>query len=124
MKRAYIGPQVSSRPREKCLVDGCDRLEELASGRSAGGLCAGHRKRKQLQAKGLLTVPFDSPLHDGMGRRRSPRRALIDAAMSLGDVDTGADFDADFRRAVDRLTHAAMRYREARRLSERRKGRS
>lgn len=127
MSRSYSPPQVSSRSvtrtREKCLVDGCDRLEELASGRSAGGLCAGHRKRKQQQAKGLLTVPFESPIHEGMGRRRSPRAALIDAAMSLGDVDTDADFDTAFRRAVDRLTHAAMRYREARRLSER-KGRS
>ena len=121
MGRPYSPPQVSSRSvtrtREKCLVDGCDRLEELASGRSAGGLCAGHRKRKQQQAKGLLTVPFESPIR----RRRSPRAALIDAAMSLGDVDTDADFDTAFRRAVDRLTHAAMRYREARKLSERRK---
>jgi len=119
MARPYSPPQVSSRaiarPREKCLVDGCDRLEELVSGRSAGGLCAGHRYRKR---HGL---PLEPPLHEGLARRRSPRAALIDAAMSLGDVDTDADFDTAFRRAVDRLTHAAMRYREARKLSERRK---
>lgn len=126
MKRAYIGPQVSSRPREKCLVDGCDRLEELASGRSAGGLCAGHRKRKQLQAKGLLTVPFESPLHDRMGlqadgsRRLSPRQALVQAAMDMADADTSSESDTAWRRGIERLVHAAIRYAEARNESERR----
>lgn len=94
----------------ECLVAGCQRLEELKGGRpSGGGLCSGHRYRKQ---RGL---PLEPPLHDGLARRLSPRRALIEAAMALGEVDTAASADVLFRRAVDRLTHAAARYAQARR---------
>lgn len=113
MKRPYVAPQVQSRPRELCLVEGCTRFEELASGRSAGGLCAAHRKRKT-QGRALET-----PIHDGIGRRKAPRVALIEAAIALGDIDTSAGFDIDFRRALDRLTHAAMVYWAARQGSRR-----
>lgn len=109
--KAYAPPAVTS--RSKCLIDGCDRPEELANGRSAGGLCAGHRKRKQ-QGR-----PLEPPLHAGMGRREAPRRALVHAAMDLGDIDTGTDSDLEWRRAVDRLIHAAVRYAEARKEAER-----
>ncbi len=85
--------------RQSCLIDGCDRMEELAGGRSTGGLCAGHRNRKKLQNRGLLTVPFDSPLHDGLARRRSPRQGLHEAAIAVVD---GAP--------MDRLCHAAIIY--------------
>lgn len=107
MKRVWVSPQVQS--RAKCLVDGCDRPEELAGGRSAGGLCSGHRYRKK---RGLDLEP---PLHEGLAKRRSPRRALIEVALQLGDVATESDSDAEFRRGVDRLTHAALRYWAARR---------
>lgn len=102
---AAPGPRL----REKCLVDGCDRQEELVSGRSAGGLCAGHRYRKR---HGL---PLDPPLHAGLARRLSPRRLLIEAAMALGEVDTAGDQDEAFYRAVRRVTNAALRYARARR---------
>jgi hypothetical protein len=100
-------------PRQKCLIEWCDRLEELANGRSAGGLCSGHRKRKQ-QGR-----PLDAPLHERMGRqsgnvrRQSPRRALLEAALQIGDVSTEGSSDVAFRRALDRLTHAARVYRAA-----------
>lgn len=110
MARPYSSPQVSSRRREKCLVDGCDRLEEMKAGRPAGGgLCAGHRYRKK---HGL---PLEPPLHEGLARRRSPRRALLEAALALGDTSTDSDDDSAFRRALDRLTHAAWRYWDRRR---------
>lgn len=111
--KPYTPPAVTS--RSKCLVDGCDRAEELVHGRSAGGLCAGHRKRKQ-QGRDL-----EPPLHAGMGRRESPRRALVHAAMDLADIETGTDGDIDWRRAVDRLIHAAVRYAAARADAEGRK---
>lgn len=106
MKRAYTSPAVTS--RERCLVDGCTRFEELKDGRpSGGGLCSGHRYRKK---HGL---PLGPPLHEGLARRRSPRRALLDAALAIGEVDVSSDGDAQFRRALDRLTHAAKVYRQA-----------
>lgn len=113
MKAPYTPPTVVTRSR--CLIDGCDRWEELANGRSAGGLCAGHRKRKS-QGR-----PLEPPLHAGMGRRESPRRALVHAAIDLRDIDTDADSDIEWRRALDRLIHAALRYADARREADRRK---
>lgn len=81
----------------KCLIDGCDRPEELVHGRSAGGLCAGHRWRKK------HGVSLELPLR----QRRRPRTGLlIEAALVLADADTDADFD----RSVDRLRKAAVRY--------------
>lgn len=88
MKRSYASPRLQSRPREKCLVDGCDRLEELASGRSAGGLCAAHRKRKKrgqpleppIDERNARVGPHRAPL-------RSPRQALLDAALAYADAD-------------------------------------
>lgn len=86
--KSYKPPAVTT--RAKCLIDGCDRLEELANGRSAGGLCAGHRYRKK---RGL---PLEPPLHEGLARRRGPKEALLEAALRLADVDGD---DAEFGRA-------------------------
>jgi len=108
VKRPYVAPQVESRPREKCLVEGCSRLEELASGRSAGGLCAAHRKRKQ-QGR-----PLEPPLHDGVGRLLTPRQALVAAGLGLGDIDSTDD--QEFDRAVERLAYAALQYVRRRRV--------
>lgn len=94
----------NSPPRERCLVDGCDRLEEMAGGRPAGGLCAGHRYRKK---RGL---PLEAPLHAGLARRQTPREALVAAALELGDVPAESSGDAVFRRVVERLTYAAVMY--------------
>lgn len=104
-RRTYVAPQVQSRAAEKCLVEGCERREEMKAGRpSGGGLCAGHRYRKK---KG---IPLDTPLHDGLARRLSPRRALLEAALAIGDVPTEESSDPAARRALDRLTHAAQVY--------------
>lgn len=91
--------------RSRCLVDGCDRLEEFASGRSAGGLCAGHRRRKALRQ------PLETPLNDGFARRLTRHQTLLEAAIALSDVDT-AD-DRAWHRAVDRHRKAALRYAAA-----------
>jgi hypothetical protein len=105
-----------SPPRSKCLVDGCDRLEELASGRSAGGLCAGHRKRK---VRGL---PIWTPLDSLKAHRHTPRELLIESAIALGDVDPAND--SAWGRAIERQCRAAVRYaawvlQKARRLGKR-----
>jgi hypothetical protein len=72
---------------EKCLVDGCERREELKDGRPAGGgLCAGHRYRKKLQAQGKLRVPFESPIADALGRQLTAWEAVVDAAVTLRDA--------------------------------------
>lgn len=119
MRLPYSPPTITS--RSKCLIDGCDRPEELANGRSAGGLCSSHRKRKQ-QGR-----PLEEPIHERMGlqrdgtRRMSPRQALVHAAMDLADIDTGTSSDVDWRRGVDRLIHAAVRYAGARADAEGRK---
>lgn len=89
MRKPYKPPAVTT--RAKCLVDGCDRPEELANGRSAGGLCAGHRYRKK---HGL---PFEPPLHEGLARRRSPKASLLEAALRLADVEGNDDFDRAWR---------------------------
>lgn len=100
-------------------MDGCRRPEELVGGRSAGGYCAGHRHRKKLLAKGRLKVPFESPIHDGLARLRSPRRALLEAALSLLD-ETDSDDATVARRPMERLTHAALVYAKAVRKGKRR----
>lgn len=98
--------------RQKCLIDGCPHLEELVKERCAGGLCSGHRYRKK---KGL---PLEGPLHEGLGRRLSPRQALLEAALGLVDApDTGDATVA--RRPMERLTHAALVYAKARRRGSR-----
>lgn len=106
MRKPYKPPAVTT--REKCLIEGCALWAELSRGRPIDGLCAGHRYRKR---KGL---PLETPLHRGLGRRQSPRIALLEAALSLGEVDSAVDSDLDFRRALDRLTHAAVQYARAR----------
>lgn len=107
-RRPYTAPQVQSRPAEKCLVDGCERREEMKAGRpSGGGLCAGHRYRKK------NALPLEPPLHEGLARRLTPRRALLEAALAIGDVPTEEGSDPAARRALDRLTHAARVYAAA-----------
>jgi hypothetical protein len=81
----------------KCIIDGCDRPEELVRGRSAGGLCSGHRWRKR---KGLS---LETPLRS---RRRPRTGLLIEAGLALADANTDDDFD----RGVDRLRKSAARY--------------
>lgn len=105
VRRAYSTPQVQSRPAEKCLVEGCERLEELASGRSAGGLCAGHRYRKK------KNLPLEPPLHEGLARRQTPRQALTAAVMGLLEVGAEGAADHLFRLALERVVYAALRVR-------------
>lgn len=81
----------------KCLVDGCDHPEELVRGRSAGGLCFGHRWRKK---RGL---PIEVPLRRRYRSRRGPLEA---AALALAD----ATEDREYQRGLDRLRKAAVRY--------------
>lgn len=95
MRRPYTSPQVHSRPAERCLVEGCERLEELASGRSAGGLCAAHRYRKK---RGL---PLEPPVNGALGTPgKTFKAALVEAALRLADV--GED-DHAFALAYRRL---------------------
>lgn len=114
MKRPYAKPSVVSRPmrlREKCLVEGCTRFEELAGGRSAGGLCSGHRYRKKhgLPLEGLLD-DAKAPGPGGVGRKMSQRQMLSEAALAVADAKDDAEFD----RALDRLRKRAERYRAVR----------
>ena len=101
-KHPYRAPRVVS--RAKCLVDGCDRLEELANGRSAGGLCAGHRKRKKLQR------PIEGPLNESKAHRRTPRQMVLDAVQRVADAD--ATEDDEYDRAVEELFRTIRRYRK------------
>jgi hypothetical protein len=90
VKRPYAKPQVQT--ASKCLVDGCERAEELVRGRPAGGLCAAHRRRKKLGQS------FDEPIDDRLSRsvhRMSPAELLMVAVVRLGD----AEGPEDFRRA-------------------------
>lgn len=84
MGRRYSPPQVTSRPRESCLVDGCPNLEELANGRSAGGLCAAHRKRKQRRPD---RPDFTTPIDASKSRRLGPRALLLDAVLAWADAE-------------------------------------
>lgn len=84
VRRTYAPPAVKSRPRERCLIDGCENLEELANGRSAGGLCAAHRKRKQLNPE---RPDFERPIDHAKGRKLGPRRLLLDAVMAFADAE-------------------------------------
>lgn len=86
--------------RCRCLVDGCDRLEELVRGRSAGGLCAGHRYRKR---RGL---PLESPLDANKAHRLTPWQQVLEASLA----HAGADGPLAYRRAIDRLRKAVLRY--------------
>lgn len=96
--KPYTKPSVRS--AAKCLVEGCMRTEELANGRSAGGLCAGHRWRKK---RGL---PLDAtPISDSLARRLTPRQMLEEAAVGLAEAE-GPDIDG----ALRRLRYAAVRY--------------
>ena len=98
--KPYRAPRVVS--RQKCLIDGCMRPEELANGRSVGGLCRGHRYRK------YKNLPLDVQLKDYVGRGISKRFALVRAALDLAQVDS-AD-DAAFARAVRRLLRVARQF--------------
>lgn len=89
---------------QKCLQEGCVRLEEMVDGRSAGGYCAGHRYRKR---RGL---PMEPPLHEGLARRRPAFDALLDKAIQLGDTPTDESSDPEFRKNVQQLVHAALVY--------------
>lgn len=93
--------------RERCLVEGCDRLEEMVGGRPAGGLCAGHRYRKK---RGL---PLEPPLHEGLARRQKPGEALVAAALELMEAPTDGKGDETWRRVVERLKYAALVYARA-----------
>ena len=105
--RPYAKPQVIT--RERCLVEGCERWEELANGRPAGGLCAAHRKRKQ-QGRQLET-----PIRQFFSRG-SFRSLLVDAAVTLAEVDP-AD-DAAFDRALARVVRRIERYRKRRQRTQ------
>jgi hypothetical protein len=71
-------------------------------------LCSAHRKRK---ARGR---PLEPPLHEGLGRRLSPREALVSAGLQLGEIDSVDD--DEFARAVERLAYAALQYVRKRRV--------
>ncbi|MFT3708028.1 MAG: hypothetical protein QM817_10265 [Archangium sp.] len=97
MKRVYAKPRVVSRPREKCAIADCPRLEELANGRSTGGLCAGHRYRKKRQRQleegaiagktGPRMPAFEAPIDDALGRRRgAAEEELVVAAVELREA--------------------------------------
>ena len=92
--------------RSKCLIEGCDRLEELANGRSAGGLCAGHRKRKVRES----ARPIEEPLNERIARRVRPRQALRQAVVEVGAVDTGPGGEKAYARAIARVEYYAMRW--------------
>lgn len=79
----------------KCAVDGCKHAAE--PGRS---LCATHRKRKQRTGD---TGPAE------IRRRNGSLRALLNAALDLGDVDP--DDDAEWDRAIRRFRRAAEAFR-------------
>lgn len=98
-RKPYAKPAVLS--REKCLLfDSCGNLEELVNGRSAGGLCAAHRRRKRKQQS------LEQPLNLSRSRRMSKFQVLCEAALAFSEAD-GEDA---YARAVDRLRKAAMRW--------------
>ncbi len=103
----------AERQRQKCLIDGCDRMEELVHGRPAGGLCAGHRHRKK---RGLdLTRPLDP----SKSHRLSHWQMLHEAAVVLALAEEEA-----YQRALDRLRKAAVRYGQRLLRRRRRRGRA
>lgn len=81
MKRPYATPSVVSRPRERCLVDGCPNFEELTWSGSSGGLCSGHRKRKQRGQR------IDVPLDQSRAGRVSARELVLQAALAFADAE-------------------------------------
>lgn len=90
---------------QRCLVEGCDRLEELANGRSAGGLCAGHRWRKK---RGR---PLGGPLDERRARRLSPSQLVREAIHAYMRAESDEEYDRAFATLMRRL----RRYRHARR---------
>lgn len=88
--------------RERCLIDGCTRLEELASGRSAGGLCATHRHRKN---HGL---PMEAPINESRARTLTKMQVAFQAAIRLADVP--AEDGVEYRRARDAAKKAWYRW--------------
>ena len=92
-------------PPARCLWDGCESLEELASGRSAGGLCSLHRYRKR------MGLPMDAPRNNGKAHHLTRRQALKEAALAFAD----AEGPEEYRRAEWRLLQAAYRIRQRRR---------
>lgn len=81
MKRPYATPSVVSRPRERCLVDGCPNFEELTWSGTANGLCSAHRKRKQ------RGQPLEPPLGASTRTRLPTRRKLLEAALAFADAE-------------------------------------
>lgn len=78
MKRAYAKPSVVT--RERCSVADCENYEELARGRSNGGMCSGHRKRAQ------LGLPL-TPLRVWTRGRRRKRRLLLELVLRFVEAD-------------------------------------
>lgn len=91
--------------RKRCVIDGCERLEELANGRPTGGRCAAHRKRKHTATRLTLT----SPVVSRFWKRRDGLEALLESALAYADVDA----DEAYTAAVLRLKRAALRYAES-----------
>lgn len=81
MKKPYRAPEVQSRLRERCLVDGCPNFEELTWSGTANGLCSAHRKRKQ------RGQPLDTPLGASTSSRTPTRRKLLEAALAFADAE-------------------------------------
>lgn len=100
MKR-YSKPTVVT--RQKCLVDGCERLEELSGGRPAGGLCSTHRKRK------VRRRWSDAPIRSYGAR---PRAAIVEGIYEVADADS----DEEFERALERFFKRIQRYFQKRRV--------
>ena len=75
-----------------CSVDGCDRLA------LRGDLCSGHTKMRQRTGRADRTLR----------NRRSPWGRLVDAAITLVDVDS--EDDHAFKAAEVALARAARAY--------------
>jgi len=76
-------------------LDDCDRPVEKA------GLCAGHRKQKQ------LGKPF-TPLNDAKAGRLTYHQQLVEAAIAFADAPT--DDDKGYDRLFDVLRKVAIAY--------------
>lgn len=98
-------------PRALCSVPGCDRAEAA----KAGGLCAGHAYRKRHPE-----LDFNAPFNEALARRQSTLQTLVQAAIALGDIDTGDD--RAWRRGVKRLAMASTRHQERKQRRARRRG--
>lgn len=83
-------------PPAPCAIDGCDAPA------ARGGYCWGHLKRRQRNlAVGVLLAR----------KRRDLFASLTEAALAYAEA--GADSDAEWESARERLRKAAMRYAAA-----------